>query len=206
MTDGVPASVKVAQAVVGALGVLVVAAIAGRARRPPPGASLAAFDHRRLPAARLHPAYAFSEALFWPIGLLVAWSIERRLVGARPRCRRRRRPARGPDDARPAAVSCRSMPLAGLWLLWRRGLRRRWSSPSARCSLLAPWSIRNYAHHGRFVLVASEGGITFWTGNHPLATGDGDMAANPEIKRANTALRTPVSRSHGRANGARVLS
>ena len=34
------------------------------------------------------------------------------------------------------------------------------------------------------MLVASEGGVTFWTGNHPLAAGDGDLAANPELKRA----------------------
>ena len=38
--------------------------------------------------------------------------------------------------------------------------------------------------YGRFVLVASEGGVTFWTGNHPLARGEGDLAANPELKRA----------------------
>jgi len=37
--------------------------------------------------------------------------------------------------------------------------------------------------------VASEGGVTFWTGNHPLATGEGDLAANPDLKRANVALR-----------------
>jgi hypothetical protein len=36
--------------------------------------------------------------------------------------------------------------------------------------------------YGRFVLIASEGGVTFWTGNHPLAIGEGDLAANPEIK------------------------
>jgi hypothetical protein len=44
-------------------------------------------------------------------------------------------------------------------------------------------------HDGRFVLVASEGGVTFWTGNHPLATGDGDLAANEALKRAKQALR-----------------
>jgi hypothetical protein len=38
--------------------------------------------------------------------------------------------------------------------------------------------------HGRFVLVASEGGVTFWTGNNRLARGEGDLAANLEMKRA----------------------
>jgi hypothetical protein len=39
------------------------------------------------------------------------------------------------------------------------------------------------------VLVASEGGVTFWTGNHPLATGEGDLAANPRLKEAELAFR-----------------
>ena len=45
------------------------------------------------------------------------------------------------------------------------------------------------ATYGRFVLVASEGGVTFWTGNHPLAIGEGDLAANPAIKQAEVAFR-----------------
>jgi hypothetical protein len=54
---------------------------------------------------------------------------------------------------------------------------------------MVPWTVRNYVVHDRLMLVASDGGVTFWTGNHPLATGEGDMAANPEIKLANQALR-----------------
>src|SRR5690606_34978061 len=55
--------------------------------------------------------------------------------------------------------------------------------------VIAPWTARNYAEYGRVVLIASEGGITFWTGNHPLAIGEGDLAANPDIKRDNLRLR-----------------
>jgi hypothetical protein len=43
--------------------------------------------------------------------------------------------------------------------------------------------------HGRVVLIASEGGVTFWTGNHPLARGEGDLAANPDLKEAELAFR-----------------
>ena len=42
----------------------------------------------------------------------------------------------------------------------------------------------HFATHGRLILIASEGGVTFWTGNHPLARGEGDLAANPDLKRA----------------------
>jgi hypothetical protein len=31
--------------------------------------------------------------------------------------------------------------------------------------------------------------VTFWTGNHPLAIGEGDLAANPPIKEAELAFR-----------------
>jgi hypothetical protein len=81
------------------------------------------------------------------------------------------------------------LPLVGLWLLGRRRYRLGLALALGAVLALAPWSIRNYAHHSRFVLIASEGGITFWTGNHPLAVGDGDMAANPQIKHANQILR-----------------
>jgi hypothetical protein len=31
--------------------------------------------------------------------------------------------------------------------------------------------------------------VTFWTGNHPLARGEGDLAANPDLKLAEIAFR-----------------
>jgi hypothetical protein len=55
--------------------------------------------------------------------------------------------------------------------------------------VVAPWTVRNARVYGRFVLVASEGGVTFWTGNHPLARGEGDLAANPAIKAADLEFR-----------------
>ena len=50
---------------------------------------------------------------------------------------------------------------------------------AASLIVVTPWTVRNLRVYDRFVLVASEGGVTFWTGNHPLARGEGDLAANP---------------------------
>jgi hypothetical protein len=55
--------------------------------------------------------------------------------------------------------------------------------------IVAPWTLRNVREHGRFILIASDGGVTFWTGNNPLAGGEGDLAANPAIKADNLRLR-----------------
>lgn len=39
------------------------------------------------------------------------------------------------------------------------------------CTVLAPWTLRNYMVHGEFVPVSSWGGISLLTGNNPYATG-----------------------------------
>ena len=59
----------------------------------------------------------------------------------------------------------------------------------AVAAIVGPWTARNARVHGRFILVASEGGITFWTGNHPLARGEGDLAANLDLKQAELEFR-----------------
>ena len=81
------------------------------------------------------------------------------------------------------------VPLAALWLL-----RRRWAAGAAMFVIVAtlcvaPWTLRNHRVYGRWIAVATEGGVTFWTGNHPLARGDGDLAANVDLKRAELAFR-----------------
>jgi 4-amino-4-deoxy-L-arabinose transferase-like glycosyltransferase len=81
------------------------------------------------------------------------------------------------------------VPLAVLWLVRRRQAALAAAAVAATIAVLAPWTIRNAVVHGRFVLVASEGGVTFWTGNHPLAIGEGDLAANPQLKHAELAFR-----------------
>ena len=109
-------------------------------------------------------------------------------------------PASPSSSARRCCSSCRS--------------RRCGSSGSAgppRRSLfvvvaalcVAPWTIRNHRVYGRWIAVASEGGVTFWTGNHPLARGDGDLAANVDIKRAELAFRAAHPGSHARSSSSR---
>ncbi len=49
--------------------------------------------------------------------------------------------------------------------------------------ILLPWNFHLYRKEGHIIFVASEGGITFWTGTHPLYSGDGDLAVNPEVQR-----------------------
>jgi len=190
VTDDVPSSVKIAQSLVGACGVLIVGLLAGQwagAR----GATIAAW------LAAIHPllvataSRAFSEALFWPIGLGAAW-----LVTAASRAGGRRAAVLATlagvltglaTLVRPATIIF--LGLAALWWLWRRSFTRVVALALGAALVIAPWTLRASERAGRFVLVASEGGVTFWTGNHPLAVGDGDLAANPQLKIASQALR-----------------
>jgi hypothetical protein len=81
------------------------------------------------------------------------------------------------------------IPLAVLWLLAGRRLVVATALVAAAAATVAPWTARNARVYGRFILVASEGGVTFWTGNHPLARGEGDLAANPPLKLAELEFR-----------------
>lgn len=184
----VPTSVKVAQAIVGALGVLTVGLIAQRLAGPR-AAILAAAGAAVYPPLVWIAGYALSEALFWPIGLLTAWLFDRAL--ARPaevRAALLCGVALGTGTLiRPALVVF--LPLAALLLTARRQPLTLVVMTLGMMIVVAPWTARNYVHHGRLVFVASEGGVTFWTGNHPLAVGDGDMAANIGIKLDSQRLR-----------------
>ena len=76
------------------------------------------------------------------------------------------------------------LPFLTLWMARKHAYLAAtiWLTAATLC--VVPWTIRNHRLYGRWIAVASEGGVTFWTGNHPLAVGDGDLAANPAIKRA----------------------
>jgi len=190
VTDDVPSSVKIAQSLVGACGVLIVGLLAGQwagAR----GATIAAWLAASHPLLVATASRAFSEALFWPIGLGAAW-----LVTAASRAGGRRAAVLATlagvltglaTLVRPATIIF--LGLAALWWLWRRSFTRVVVLALGAALVIAPWTLRASERAGRFVLVASEGGVTFWTGNHPLAVGDGDLAANPQLKIASQALR-----------------
>jgi 4-amino-4-deoxy-L-arabinose transferase-like glycosyltransferase len=186
----VPASVKVAQSFTGAAGVVLIALAAFRmgGRRPAMAAAAIAAVY---PPLVWVSGYAYSEAVFWPVGLGVALILSRTfdeprattwkwallcgvLVGGAILLR---------------AATLLLVPLAGGWFLWKRQPAALATFALGLVLVLGPWTARNVAHHGRFVIVASDGGVTFWTGNNPLATGEGDMAANPHLKFANQALR-----------------
>lgn len=193
-----PARVKMVQAAIGGLVVWMIGMIALRAAGGGAGVIAAALAAVYPPLVWI-PAYVFSESLFMPMALACVMFLHAARVHADAS-----RSARG-GGARAlaaglvagAAILVRPgmllfLPIATLWFI-RRG---RWSLALAFCVaaavVVAPWTLRNAREYGRFVLVASEGGVTFWTGNHPLAIGEGDLAANPAIKQAEIEFR----RSH----------
>ena len=188
--ERVPVSVKVAQSIVGAIGVFVIALAAFRLAGARPAMAAAAMAAVFPPLVWI-AGYAYSEAVFWPVGLGLALLASRTLDDPY-----------GPPWKKPLmlgvvtglvillrAATLLFVPITAAWLIWKR----RWGTLAGFALgvvlVLTPWTIRNVGFHGRFVLVASDGGVTFWTGNNELATGEGDMAANPHLKLANQELR-----------------
>jgi 4-amino-4-deoxy-L-arabinose transferase-like glycosyltransferase len=184
----VPAAVKIAQALVGACGVLLVGVLADRlaGRRAAQAAALLAAVY---PPLVWIAGYAWSEALFWPMGLAVALLFDR--ATAQPH---RRGLALACGLLTGVGILTRPqlllmLPLVGLFLLARRQVLTLALVALGVAVTVGPWTIRNRIEHGRWMIVASEGGVTFWTGNHPLAIGDGDLAANITIKQDSLRLR-----------------
>jgi 4-amino-4-deoxy-L-arabinose transferase-like glycosyltransferase len=194
-----PRRIKIAQALLGAAGIWLIAAIAGRAAGPRAAVTAAAIAAVYPPLVWM-PSYVLSETLFSALALAAARALQevgaRRLEVGKTETSVLRPPTAVVIGAvltglailtRPAMLFF--LPFAALWM----GRRRTLTDPlvflvlAAVC--VAPWTIRNHRVYGRWIAVASEGGVTFWTGNHPLAVGDGDLAANPAIKRAELAFR-----------------
>jgi hypothetical protein len=176
----VPTTVKIVQSVIALGGVLLVGLIAyGLAG--PPAAVAATWLAAVYPPLVWTSSYAFSEAVFWPLGLFAAWLVDR------SSSRRSHRWGLAAGLAIGAGILVRSgfalaVPLTALTLAWRRQFALAGAIVIGAALVVAPWTARNYLVHGRPIAVAADGGVTFWTGNHPLAIGEGDLAANPPLK------------------------
>ncbi len=186
---GVPTRVKIAQALVGGIGVVLVALLAARLAGTR-AALVAAWLAAAYPPLVWIAARAFSEALFWPVSVAAILLFDR----ATDRTPRGHSALVGAGVVAGLALLIRPgfvffVPLAALWLAVRHHPVAAVTFCAGAVLCVAPWTARNAYHHGRFVLVAPTGGVNFWIGNHPLATGDGDMAANVDLKRAHQALR-----------------
>ena len=186
----VPASVKIAQALVGAIGVAVIALAAFRMAGRAPARAAAAIAALFPPLVWI-AGFGYSESVFWPIGIALGLIVSHTLEQPRAAIGRW---AFVSGMATGGAVMFRAAtsPFVGILsvcLVWKRQGRALAAFWLGLVLMLAPWTIRNYVHHGRLVVIASDGGVTFWTGNNPLATGEGDMAANPNLKFAQQDLR-----------------
>ncbi|HUL73372.1 MAG TPA: glycosyltransferase family 39 protein [Vicinamibacterales bacterium] len=187
----VPAVVKIAQAFAAVFGILIAGAIAERLAGSR-SAAVAAWIAAVYPPLVAVSARAFSEALFWPLGLAAAALLSH---AAR---------ATGSSSTKTAAVAGLVAGVAALvrpamivfvavaacWLLWRRWPARVVAFTLGAALVVAPWTARNYRVDGRLVLIAADGGVNFWIGNHPKAVGDGDLAANDALKIAHASFRS----------------
>ncbi len=191
-----PRAVQIAQAVVGALTIWLIALAASRSAGARAGAAAAVIAAVYPPLVFI-PAYVLSETMYCAIAIGAVLVLQRLIDGLDRGEDGRHRPGR---DAvlfgvlagigalvRPAMLFF--LPLALLWLVKRRQGLAAALAAVACAAVLAPWTLRNLRTYDRFVLIASEGGVTFWTGNHPLAGGEGDLAANPALKTADLGFR-----------------
>jgi 4-amino-4-deoxy-L-arabinose transferase-like glycosyltransferase len=191
--DTAPVRVKAAQALVGAaivwmIGVLALRSAGARA------AVVASAMAAAYPPLVFISGYVLSETIYSAAALATAIVLQRAADRAGAGTRAGRAWAIGGGALAGAAALIRPamlafLPLAFLWFL-RRGERAlAVAMVAAAVLVIAPWTLRNLRVYDRFVLIASEGGVTFWTGNHPLARGEGDLASNPDLKRAELAFR-----------------
>ena len=205
--DAAPVRVKVAQAIVGAIGVGLIGLLARRLAGDRAGIAAAAIAAVYPPLVWIC-AYVLSEALYSTLALLTALLLDvalDRTADCSDRSPQRSRISSGACAGGSAIAAAAGLtaglavlvrpamlvflPLAALWLISQRRPALAAVLVVTSIAAIAPWTVRNIRVYGTFVLVASEGGVTFWTGNHPLARGEGDLAANPDIKLADIAFR-----------------
>ena len=193
--DAIVRNVRIVQALAGAVAVLLLAALARRTAGRV-AAVVAAWLAAVYPPLVWLSGFILSESLYVVLAfgtvLLLGTAMD---DGAEPSSAGRdRRVGFGAGLLAGVAVLTRPAMLfflliAGMALLVKRRASLVVALALGSLLVVLPWTLRNAYEYHRFILVASEGGITFWTGNHPLSPGEGDMAANPAIKLESRRLR-----------------
>jgi len=190
--DSAPPRVKIVQSIVGATTVWFIGMIAWRLGGPA-AAGVSAWVAALYPPLVWISAYVLTEAIYCALALGTVVLLNRA-------CDRAQSGQRWIGYAGTAGLVCGVAILTRPAMLFFVAVAAVWFTVRRRAGLaaiftivsllvVAPWTIRNYRTYGRLVFVASEGGVTFWTGNHPLAQGEGDLAANPDIKVAEIEFR-----------------
>jgi len=167
LTGSLPA-VQYLQCLVGALLVPAVGLLGRRAFSEPAGLAAAGL-------AAVYPELVWFAAHFWAETLftvLLWWGVER-LAAAD--ARGSLLVAAGAGVLLGLAILTREtvlyfLPLAGLWLAWRRpgGARRAGLFVAAALLVVLPWTIRNRIVYGAFVPVSTAGALNLWQGNTRL--------------------------------------
>jgi hypothetical protein len=185
-----PTRVKLIQAALGTLTVWLVASAAGRVGLT--ASIVAAWLAAIYPPLVWISSYVLSETLFSVLAIATAVVLQHTADPGEPSAKGFTALFAGVLGGasilvRPAMLFF--LPLAIVWLFARRARRPLLFFLAGAILVVVPWTVRNALKYERFVLIASEGGVTFWTGNHPLSHGEGDLAANPELKRAELEFR-----------------
>ena len=204
-SSDVSAAVTVVQCLLGTLVIVLVAALAFRAGGAK-AAKLAAVGAALYPPMAWVSGYVLSEPLYSALALGTVWVLQRaddHASRARPAVALAKADSRFEAGvvtlgvtagllAGAALLTKEAMlfflPLAALWLVLRKRRRLLAAFVAGTAIVVLPWIARNYAVHGQFILTAAHGGVTLWTGNNPLAKGEGDLAANPVMGQARRAL------------------
>jgi hypothetical protein len=192
--DHVPRRVQLVQSAIGAVGVWLIGLIASRAGGPRAGVAAAAIA-AVYPPLVWSPAYALSETLFSSVALAAALLLTPTKGGCPLYWRKEVTVTLTAGLITGGGILIRPgmmffLPLATAWMVAKRAYGAAGIFVVTAAIVVLPWTIRNHRVYGRWIAVASEGGVTFWTGNHPLAKGDGDLAANPDLKHAELAFRS----------------
>jgi hypothetical protein len=184
-------TVRAVQCVLGSLAVVVMAAIARRLAGSRAAVATAAIGAIHLPLAWM-PAFILSETLYSALALAGVLVLVPRAQESRTRASRWRVVAGGVLAGLAALtrpIHLAVIAITAVLLVPRRRVGAAMLFLVAAAAVIGPWTVRNVLVYHRLVLIAPIGGVNFWIGNHPLAVGDGDLAANPRIALDNRRFR-----------------